>query len=112
MFRDDHVLAQKLEQIEIRLPNAWTAPVLQFCFPIPDATAQKGRQSEEQNEVQEDGKHEVHEIRNPKAEDRRKSQTRNPESEGRKKAEIRRPKSCRIATKARKENKEVPFLKH
>ena len=39
MFGDHHVLAQEFGQVEIRLPDARAAAVLQLGLPVPDAAA-------------------------------------------------------------------------
>jgi hypothetical protein len=52
---DDHVLAQEFYQVEIRLPDARAAAVLQFGLPVPDATGDQRRQQQQQRRLQSDG---------------------------------------------------------
>ena len=47
---DDHVLAQELGQVEIRLPHARPAAVLQLGLPVPDAAAEQRRQQASSSE--------------------------------------------------------------
>jgi len=51
VFRDNHVFAQELKQIEVRLPDARAAAVLEFGLPVSDHTAEQRRQQQEQRRL-------------------------------------------------------------
>ena len=54
MFGDDHVLAQKFVQIQIRLPDGRAAPVLQHGLALLDEAAEQRRQQEQQRGLRKD----------------------------------------------------------
>src|SRR5207302_10280897 len=64
MLGNDHVLAQKFRQIEIRLTNARPAAVLEFGFPILDAAAKERGEQQHKGGLGEDGNEVGHVRRN------------------------------------------------
>ncbi len=85
MFGDDHVLAQELRQVQIGLPHARAAAVLQLGLPVLDAAAEEGSQRQKQDSLQDEGErnHAGAEVRSPKSEVRKKSEGRRPNSKSR-----------------------------
>ena len=51
MFGEHHVLAEKLQQIEVRLPDRRSPAVLQFGLPVFNDTGEQRREHQDQGRL-------------------------------------------------------------